>query len=80
MGNKSTARKREFNKNNTGFDSVSRNAFLDRYKILECEVADCEAMIERMTTPYTYMVHPVISRLLEVDNADIDDRVAEGNF
>jgi hypothetical protein len=78
--NKSTVRKREFNENNTGFDSVSRNAFLDRYKILECEVADCEAMIERMTTPYTYMVHPVISRLLEIDNADIDDRVAEGNF
>jgi hypothetical protein len=77
---KSTERKREFNEGNDGFDSVARSAFLDRYQILECEVTDCEAMIERMTTPYTYMVHPVITRLLEIDNADIVDRVAEGNF
>lgn len=78
--NRSTVRKREFNEGNTPFDSVARSAFLDRYQILECEVADCEAMIERMTTPFTYMAHPVLTRLLTVDNADIMDRVAEGNY
>lgn len=77
---RSSTRKREFNEGNYDFDETSRCAFYDRYRVLECEVADCERMIESMTDPFVYMVHPVLTRMLEVDNAEITDRDAEGYF
>lgn len=50
-------------------------AFCKRYEVTEAQVAECEQWLEGIVAEPLILRHPLLSRMVEVDGEEIDDRL-----